>query len=85
VIRMMLRCETSEKRGPVSDIIRPGPGEAKKKRRWCGGSHSGGSPAVTEVGRPVVPGLGNLVLVTRGFRSFFGNLRQTRAKCGGYR
>jgi hypothetical protein len=34
---------------------------------------------------PVVTGLCNSVSATHGFRSWFGNLPQTQAKCGGYR
>jgi hypothetical protein len=46
--------------------------------------HSCGTPLEGK-GRPVVTGLGNLGSATRGFRNSFGNFKQTRAKCGGFR
>jgi hypothetical protein len=45
------------------------------------GTHSSGIPLAGK-GRPVVTGLGNSV-ATHAFRSWFGNLSQTQAKCGG--
>jgi hypothetical protein len=85
VIRMMHRCETSQKRARASGGVHPDYGGAKKKGAWSSDVCSCGSPAAIAAGRLVVPGPSNLVSRTPGFRSWCGNLRQIRGKCTGYR